>query len=132
MNRVNYVTFCGFHTGRKSSPPGITRFGGARIVRGNGYTVRELTGGDFLVSIRHDGYTDVAVRGDDPQAAAGDEQLTYTGEWRETKEKEAKGGVLHTASRPGAAAVFFFTGNQVRLAGSVSADGGLADGVYRR
>src|SRR5665213_220731 len=65
----------------------------------NGYTVKTLPDGDCIVSIRHDGKKDIVVKGNDPQVLA-----------------EKNAGATYT-----------FKGNQVRLIGSVSPDGGLAD-----
>jgi hypothetical protein len=66
----------------------------------NGFAVKELPNGDAIVTIRHDGAKQIVVTGDDPQ-------------------QEIKSAAL----------VHEFTGNQVRLIGSVGPDGGLAD-VY--
>lgn len=65
------------------------------------YTSESLKGGDYLVTIRHTGCTDILVEGDDPQL------------------EEPAGGRLRYA----------FNGNQVRLLGTVGPEGGRAD-VY--
>ena len=65
------------------------------------YTSKALEGGDYIVTIRHDGCTDIVVEGKDPQ--------------REVA--------------TGSATSFQFNGNQVRLLGEVGPKGGRAD-VY--
>lgn len=95
----------------------------SKSLEGNGYTVKRLPNGDSIVTIRHDGCRRVAVEGDDPQQVANDEQLTYEGEWL-VHEQGA-----HVASSEGASASFTFSGNQVRLVGTVGPDGGQADVV---
>jgi hypothetical protein len=66
----------------------------------NGYSLRELSNGDCLVTIRHDARTQVSLEGPDPQH--------FAEAARETTE-------------------FTFTGNQVRIIGSVGPEGGIAD-----
>jgi hypothetical protein len=63
------------------------------------YRSQSLAGGDYLVTIRHQGCKDITVQGEDPQV-----------------EMDA-----------GSSAAFDFRGNQVRLIGRVSPDGGRAD-----
>lgn len=77
-------------------------------VTGGQYASRRLRGGDYLVTIRHDGHRRVLIRGDDPQ-----------------REKPVRA----LLSSQGASVVHEFTGNQVRILGRVGPDGGLAD-VY--
>ena len=96
---------------------------------GNGYVVKALQGGDFIVSIRHDGHTKVVVTGNDPQLEVDDNELKYSGDWMSRQEVAAIGSELHQTSTEGASAVFPFSGNQVRLIGSVGPDGGMAE-VY--
>ncbi|MBM3476245.1 MAG: hypothetical protein FJX75_23480, partial [Armatimonadetes bacterium] len=67
-----------------------------------------FSGGDYLVTIRHDGQRRVVVQGDDPQQEA---------------------PLLMRDSTSGAAILHDFTGNQVRVLGSVGPEGGVAD-VY--
>jgi hypothetical protein len=100
----------------------------------NGYTIKPLPGGDYLVKIRHDGAHDlVAVTGPDATkdsvAVAKALPMTspapliaFSGDWLESVAARA-------ATKQGAAAEVKFTGNQVRLLGDVAPDGGLAD-VY--
>ncbi len=100
-----------------------------RDLAANGYEVKPLTGGDWILSIRHDGYTDVLVEGDDPQQVADDTQLRYEGDWSVATHEGDLGGRIHVASPAGASVSFTFTGNQVRLVGAVGPDGGKAQ-VY--
>ncbi|MBI4601927.1 MAG: hypothetical protein HY721_08190 [Planctomycetes bacterium] len=94
-------------------------------LREPGYVLKDLPGGDCLVTIRHDGERDVVVEGRDPQEEAGVEALSFSGEWR-----EERGEVVERVARArGAAVSLAFTGNQVRLLGSVGPEGGTAD-VY--
>lgn len=87
---------------------------------GNGYTARTLGGGDAIVCIRHDGATEIEVRGADPQSAADHAALRYEGKW-------SAAGSRRAASQAGASVTYRFTGNQVRLVGSAGPRGGLAD-----
>ncbi|HOW17507.1 MAG TPA: malectin domain-containing carbohydrate-binding protein [Phycisphaerae bacterium] len=95
----------------------------------NGYQVKELAGGDFLVCVRHDGYRNVAISGDDPQEVADDKGLTFTGSWRTDQARVFFDQTVHIASAAGATMTAPFTGNQVRLIGQAGPEGGLAD-VY--
>ena len=47
----------------------------------SGYTLRPLSNGDYIVTIRHDGCRDVVVEGDDPQQMVEDDRLQYEGAW---------------------------------------------------
>ena len=93
------------------APASVTAGGRPLTVRtdlsGNGYVVRALPGGDHIVSIRHDGATEITLAGADPQTEIDAAKLSLAG------------GVL----------TFKFHGNQVRLVGRVGPAGGLAD-VY--
>jgi hypothetical protein len=93
----------------------------------NGCRVKQLANGDAIVTIRHDGYRNVVVEGDDPQQVAEDDALQYSGEWETERCAEASGDGLHVASRAGAEASFAFEGNQVRLLGRFGPRGGKAD-----
>jgi hypothetical protein len=95
----------------------------------NGYAVRKLANGDCLVTIRHDGFREVLVEGDDPQQMAEEDKLEYEGVWTTVAFPDASGGKLRCTTAAGARAKFTFEGNQVRLLGRVSPDGGRAD-VY--
>ena len=98
-------------------------------LKANGYTVRSLPDGDAILSIRHDGHTDVVVQGDDPQIVVDDPELAYDGKWTAHRQAGASGGAIHTTSERAATARLSFRGNQVRLIGPVGPDGGQAD-VY--
>jgi hypothetical protein len=99
---------------RLSAPPSeIRAFPGGRLearmeLNANGYTVTELPNGDCIVRIRHDGATSVEINGKFPIA------LTTAG---------------RTIEKAGDETTYEFTGNQVRVVGSVGPKGGLAD-VY--
>jgi hypothetical protein len=95
----------------------------------NGYTVKALSNGDCIVTIRHDGLRDVVVKGDDPQETAEDGGLSYKGTWRVMKSTDASKGELRVAETAGADVSLEFDGNQVRLLGSADPAGGRAD-VY--
>ena len=47
----------------------------------NGFTVKPLTNGDYIVTIRHDGCRDIVVEGDDPQETLAHDRLHYEGPW---------------------------------------------------
>ncbi len=101
----------------------------------NGYQVRGLPGGDFIVTIRHDGHQSISVHGDDPQETVKVEALSLDKKWtktiRGTNDPEYKDRVGDScqSGEPGATMTCTFSGNQVRLLGCVGPDGGLAD-VY--
>lgn len=86
----------------------------------NGYTIQDLAGGDAIVSIRHDGLTDVAVQGKDPQDVLGKNDFKLNGAWR----PDAEGFV---SSAREASFTAEFNGNQVRLVASSTPSGGYAD-----
>ena len=93
----------------------------------NGYTVRSLAGGDFMISIRHDGATELSVSGSDPQEMVDDQKINFEGGWNLSPDQEDYAGGSHVSSRPGASVTFEFNGNQVRLVGRVGRTGGRAD-----
>ena len=95
----------------------------------NGFRVTPLPDGDTLVTIRHDGARSVVVEGQDPQRQLDDSDVTYTGSWESVSDATDFGGGCRVCDRPDAEARFTFTGNQVRLLGRVTPEGGLAD-VY--
>ncbi|MEI6915170.1 MAG: malectin domain-containing carbohydrate-binding protein [Armatimonadota bacterium] len=77
--------------------------------QGIGYTIKRLSNGDCIVTVRHDGAKNVVVRGDDPQ------KMIDEGSKR--------------LSAKDSSASYKFKGNQFRVIGAVDAEGGLAD-VY--
>jgi len=93
----------------------------------NGYTVDPLSNDDCLVTIHHDGCKSVVVEGPDPQEVADDSTFTTTGSWTVFPEKAAFGGSYQSTDQTGATMVISFVGNQVRLMGTVSPEGGWAD-----
>ncbi len=93
----------------------------------NGFTVQSLGNGDILLRIRHDGATNIVIEGDDPQNIINDEMLAYDGSWNTEKDSSCKDGAMRATHEAEAAASYTFTGNQVRIIGSVGPDGGLAD-----
>ena len=96
---------------------------------GDGYEVRDLPGGDSLVTVRHDGRCHVAIEGDDPQESADDTAMKTTGEWETIADEADQGGSCRVATTDAASIEMPFEGNQVRLIGRVAPDGGRAD-VY--
>jgi Malectin domain len=66
------------------------------------YTAGELPGGDYMVTVRRDGFRRIEVHGEDPQVTAQPETA-------------------------GAETIFQFTGNQVRVIGNTGTGGGQAD-----
>ena len=87
----------------------------------NGYAVQQLSQGDCIVTLRHDGKRRIVIEGPDPQEARTASELTCEGAWTAVE------GISRSASAPDAALEHRFTGNQVRLIGRVGPDGGLAD-----
>lgn len=91
-----------------------------------GYTERPLPGGDFIVSIRHDGATQVEIDGPDPQTEVDDKNFQYAGHWNVLKGLDDFGGNEHVSDTADASMTYAFTGNQVRLIGQAGPAGGLA------
>ena len=89
----------------------------------NGYGVQDLSQGDCIVTIRHDGKRRVVIEGTDPQEVRPASELAFEGTWTPVE------GTSRAAAAQGAAVEHHFTGGQVRLIGRVGPDGGLAD-VY--
>jgi hypothetical protein len=96
---------------------------------GNGYTIQPLKGGDVIVHIRHDGATEIAIRGADPQVMAGTAGMVFKRDWQGVGGQPEGMGAAQMSARPGAEVSYQFRGNQVRLVGQVGKSGGLAD-VY--
>ncbi|MGO8688760.1 MAG: malectin domain-containing carbohydrate-binding protein [Thermoguttaceae bacterium] len=89
----------------------------------NGYTVKPLSNGDCIVTVRHEGCPAILVEGDDPQHSVAHERLEYEGAHSPYGKKWGE------ALMAGARARLTFHGNQVRLIGQAGPDGGKAD-VY--
>jgi len=99
----------------------------ARVPGGQGYTSRALHGGDWLVTVRHDGARHIEVTGADPQRQVQESALTRSGGWRVERSPDHSGAGALAASSAGAALEARFTGHQVRVVGCAGPDGGLAD-----
>jgi hypothetical protein len=93
----------------------------------NGYTVRELKGGDYIVSIRRDGATEIVVTGPDPQVIVDDGQLRFEGRWTKAVGADDYQGGVRVSSQSGATMEHRFEGNQVRLIGRAAENGGIAE-----
>ena len=96
-------------------------------LQANGYQVKTLASGDSLVWIRHDGARSIVIQGDDPQSMSDGDQLRWDGNWKAMPLPVDEKGHGRVAAEAGAVVSIRFTGNQVRLLGSVGPEGGLAD-----
>ncbi|MBN2294817.1 MAG: hypothetical protein JXM70_20475 [Pirellulales bacterium] len=94
-----------------------------------GYLKKPLDAGDYLVTIRHDGKPHVVITGPDPQTQVDDRDLEKSGNWQQMGRDDAWNKSLSISSLVGAAQSINFTGNQVRVIGSVDTQGGRAE-VY--
>ncbi len=87
----------------------------------NGYLLKPLPAGDYLLTIRHDGIRQIRVEGGskDPavRLAPRHDAFTLDGPWSADALAEEKGASMTVR----------FTGNQVRVTGDVEPDGGLAE-----
>lgn len=92
----------------------------------NGYTVKDLYNGDCVVEIRHDGLTQIAIVGQDPEVAVDANAIRYEGAWSVGAGTAPAFRSRQTESAR-AAASYSFTGNQLRVIGEVGPNGGLAD-----
>jgi hypothetical protein len=100
------------------------------IISKNGYTLKKLSCGDYILKIRHDGYKNITITSqNDPQQQIDDSDLNYKGEWKKNKNDKSYNNTLHTSSKKNASVGFIFSGNQVRIFGKVDTKGGLAN-VY--
>ncbi len=109
------------------------------ITQGNGYTLKPLPNGDWIVTIRHDGAKRVLVTGDDPQVEREIHDLTWTGPKEPSQSKPAFMSTSTTGfticpnsdyegtSVAGTGYSCTFDGNQIRLIGTVGPEGGQAD-----
>ncbi|MBN1852957.1 MAG: hypothetical protein JW829_09545 [Pirellulales bacterium] len=95
----------------------------------NGYSVEAVDSGDYLVTIRHDGARNILITGPDPQIQMDDRKFEFAGQWLKVDEPAAWNGTLSVSEQPNAECTHEFTGNQVRVIGSVNTHGGQAD-VY--
>jgi len=133
---IEYSTFDAPHDTvdvlRLAFEPSDVTAGGQALPRRNdlnaiGYAVKTLPNGDSIATIRHDGQTEIVVRGDDPQEQVDDTNLIYCGIWQSTSQAAAFNKALRSTSETSASMTYTFTGNQVRLISSVGPDGGKAD-----
>jgi len=104
-----------------------TRLARRKDLKTNGYTVRNLSGGDCIVTIRHDGKQSIVIQGEDPQQQISDEILSYEGQWQVVADDKSEGNHRHTSSESGSKMKIDFTGNQVRVIGRADEYGGRAD-----
>ena len=98
----------------------------------NGYTVKPLGHGDYLVSIRHDGIRGITVSGQEPRAERMAERAGAHRTAGSREDSASSGLQARYTEEPGATATLNFTGNRVRLLGQARPDGGLAEIVPRR
>lgn len=113
------------------------------ITQGNGYALKPLPNGDWIVTIRHDGANRVLVTGDDPQVESETHEMVQVDPARASGTGLTKFGTVRVSSDEspvilqsssysvfsdaGEGYQFTFAGNQVRLIGMVSPEGGQAD-----
>jgi hypothetical protein len=93
----------------------------------NGYSVKTLSNGDCITTIRHDGLKSIVIEGPDPQEIADDGTFKYSGTWTFETNTASIGGTAHVTAEGGATMTLTFRGNQARLLGVVAPDGGWAD-----
>jgi len=93
----------------------------------DGYILKEVSGGDWIVSVRHDRAKSVVVTGKDPQQVVDDAGLHYDGVWDMSADARDFGGNSHVGRARGSAVVCRFQGNQIRVIGRADASGGLAE-----
>lgn len=91
-----------------------------------GYQIKELSNGDCIVTIRHQG-SSVVVQGNDPAVSIDDADLDFTGPWQTDSHAGHYNTTARVASAAGTEMTVAFKGNQFRLIGAVGPDGGLAD-----
>ncbi|MBN2473507.1 MAG: hypothetical protein JXB62_02780 [Pirellulales bacterium] len=136
--QIRYTVFdaptCSLDVLRLSfEPEGVTADGHSlpRLSKldANGYSAEPVDAGDYLVTIRHDGQRTIVVVGPDPQSQVDDRRLAFSGPWQQADAPNAWSKTLSTSDKPGASCRHEFTGNQVRVVGSVDPEGGRAD-VY--
>ena len=94
----------------------------------NGYLARDLGGGDWLVTVRHDGCRTVEIRGaDDGQKWISARAATRAGHWSERAAGAEGAAAVLASETAGASLAWEFTGTRVALVGRVGPEGGLAD-----
>ena len=100
-----------------------------RTLAKSAYTLRQLKGNDWILSVQHDGAKHVVVEGSDAQQVADVRHLLFKGMWRIFAGKNSGKYPLQVSETTGASCTWRFNGNQIRIIGSASPTGGLAD-VY--
>jgi hypothetical protein len=96
----------------------------------NGFVLRPLPDGDFILTIRHDQAKQMVIQGQgDPQQQIDDTRLTFKGDWESVSSQEAYEASYQCSEKKDDFLEFSFFGNQVRLFGTTGPEGGLAD-VY--
>ncbi len=138
-NKIEYSTFDAkfktIDTLRLAFNPTLIKAGGVSLskltaLHKDGYTVQLLPDGDFFVQVRHDNAKSIVIEGkNDPQQVVDDNQLEYSGKWQKKRHSGAWQNSLHVTENKNDSVTLNFTGNQVRVIGTVATDGGLAD-VY--
>lgn len=91
------------------------------------YHVKSLPNGDAIVTIRHDDLKNIVVSGTDPQRVLKNNAMKLSGEWVKQKHPGTFSAQIFVTEKPGAELSIEFTGNQLRLIGSVDKSGGRAD-----
>jgi len=115
---------------------GFNPFPKREVLTQNGFSVTPLHGGDFMVTIRHDGLRQIVVLGNVPESVALAAKLdssvirvaphgvlNFDGTWLDSS------AISRSTERAGASTSVKFTGTRVRVNGEVAPDGGLAE-VY--
>lgn len=92
-----------------------------------GYTIKKLSNGDAIVTIRHDGGTKIIIQGPDPQHVYKNTKFKYAGKWPGEKDEDSYSEILRVTDQKDDAVTIEFSGNQLRLTGRADEWGGLAD-----
>ncbi len=96
----------------------------------NGYLLKHLPDGDYILEVRHDRAKNMMIKGqDDAQQQVDNTALKFKGKWENVSADGAADGSVQVSSKKNASLEYTFTGNQVRVFGQVGFKGGLAD-VY--
>lgn len=100
-----------------------------RTLNTNGYTVKKMSNGDAIVSIRHDSMKKIILYGNDPQTELHNIAIKFDTYWNKGKDITSSSGAIVSTNTKDAFASVDFVGNQVRIIGRVDQFGGYAD-VY--
>jgi hypothetical protein len=93
----------------------------------NGFSVKSLENGDYIVTIRHDGLKEIVVQGQDPHTPVAEKQMKWSGAWTKVADPTKPARMIRTSKAAGASVSYTFRGNQIHVLGDVSPDGGAAD-----